>query len=293
MQATNQSDNIAALLDAGQKLGGSSTILQRADKGIPFVISTRDVEARVQSDILKLEDERGVQPRELRGKATLIDEASLIAHALRNKDADSALFADGINLRAVYDYNRPVTSADGSARSVSARWGRHTAIFTPALSPEWKTWIQGAGKMMAQTEFADFLEQNDRDIAGPTEARTDIPSPADLMTMALNLRVMVDDTLESQVNRTTGEYTLIAKNERKTTGSSKIPKEFDLLIPVYEGGPLVRLTCKFRMKKNGTAFAFGWVVPGADRLLRESYTELAKRVAQASGLPLFMGSPES
>lgn len=295
-------NNTQAAIDAGKEVAASGQKIQFIGE-LP-VSMKYDGEAVLWTKALTIQDERAPQPRALAGKSLILDEASLIAHCLRFRDADSALFANGSSILAVYDYHRPIREAlhievkEGETavlnvvgRDVSARWQRHRAEYTPQKSPEWKTWITNAGKLISQAEFADFLEANVQDLAGP-EGERKVPTPADLCTMALTLKVTQNDVLDSQINRTTGEYTLIAKQEQQTTGSTVIPKEFDLLIPLYERGELVRVTCKFRMRKEGAAFRFGWIIPTAERMERQAFEAIAKRIAEATTLPLFYGQPE-
>ncbi len=289
-----EENNTQAAIDAGKEIQLARQQIQTFN-GIPVAID-KEGTWKVLSGLLENQDRRADKPRAMSGSCAITTEASLVAHAHRFRDPESALFATGSALIVVYDYHRSVPdgleSGSVPARDIFARWQRHRAVYEPKLSPEWQTWIGGQNKLMAQAEFADFLEVNDRDIAGPIDERK-VPSPADLMTLALTLKVTAEDVLESTINRTTGEYTLLAKQEQKSTGSATIPKEFDIAISVYENGPLYRMPCKFRMRKEGQGFKFGWIVPGAARLLRDAYQDMAKRVSDATALPLFFGSPEA
>jgi len=224
----------------------------------------------------------------------------MVAHVLRFKDGDSALFCQPDKIVAIYDYHRPLKLteqepaelAPGFGREQIARWGRHGASYAPTLSPEWVAWVKGAGKAYKQVEFADFIDEHTTDVAGPKEGR-EVPTAADLATMALTLRVTSEDVLDSTINRTTGEQMLVMKREHNTTGSTKLPREFDIEIPIFEGGARYRIPCAFRFRKSGDGGAsFAWVVRGADRLIREAFTDMAKRIAAQTQLPLFMGSPE-
>ena len=289
----DQDNNVQAAIDAGKEIASASQKIQMVGE-IP-VSFKQSGEGQMWTNLLEAQDKRAEKPRRLQGTATLGNEESFIAHVERFKDGQSIIFGDRTSLTAVYDYNRTVPQglpvADVPARDPFARWGQHRAYFAPELSDEWKIWIGGAGKLKSQTDFADFLEENDRDIAGPTADRS-VPSPADLRTLALTLKVSIDDVLESSINRTTGEYTLVAKQEQKTTGSAQIPREFDIEIPIFTGGPKTRIVCKFRMRKDGSKFAFGWVVPGAEALRNQAMEEMMMRVRDKTQLPVLNGKPE-
>jgi uncharacterized protein YfdQ (DUF2303 family) len=285
-----QENNTQAAIDAGKEIASAVQKLQFIGE-IPVGFKANG-DAYLMTGLLAEQDRRADKPRALAGSAKILDEASMIAHCQRFRDLASALFADASQITAVYDYHRPVAATDTpDIRDSAARWQRHRAIYTPSKAKEWTTWTGKAGQLMSQADFADFLEANLQDLAGP-EGDRKVPSPADLMTLALTLKVTSEDVLESQINRTTGEYHLVAKVEQKTTGEAKIPKEFDILVPVYENGDLQRVTCRFRMKKDGSTFKFGWVIPTAERLERSAWQDICKRISEKTSLPLIYGQPE-
>lgn len=282
-------------IDVGNILATGKELAHIKDRqaeifGIPHVLVPTGFTLQTLEKTLELADKRAERdkPRLLSGTATIQDEASFVGHVNRFKDADSVVFFDKTNFTAVYDYNRKLTGDD---RNLAARFGKHRANFTPELSDEWKTWIGNGGKLFAQEAFADFLDEHVWDIAGPNEERGKVPTPAALATMAHSLKVMAEDTIESTINRTTGEYNLVAKSEQKTTGTTQIPPEFDIEIPIFVGGPKTRLTCKLRLRKDD-GIKFGWVVPGAAKFQRQAMEELAMRVREAVELPVLSGKPE-
>jgi len=286
-----QENNTQAAIDAGKEIATATLQKLQDFNGIPYTIQPGGA-VQVHEKLLAEQDKRADQPRRLQGMAVLGNEAGFIAHVLRFKDSESVIFGDKTSLTAVYDYHQKMSDvpADELDRDRHARWAQHRAHFAPDLSDEWKIWVGGQGKMKSQSDFADFLEEHERDIAGPTADRN-VPSVADLRTMALTLKVTTDDVLESSINRTTGEYHLVAKQEQKTTGETKIPKEFDIEIPIFTGGPKTRIVCKFRMRKDGK-FTFGWIVPGAEALQRQAMEEMLMRVRDATQLPVMNGRPE-
>lgn len=290
MNTSPTTSETQAALEAGKLIGSLGSFVKLTSEGIPYVVAA-DGKVQVASELLACVDARAAQPRQIKGMATLLDEVSMIYHVLRFKDGDSALFCLTDKIVAIYDYHRPVTM-QVERRELCARWGRHGASYTPVLSPEWVAWVKGAGKAYKQVEFADFIDEHTTDVAGPKEGR-EVPTAADLATMALTLRVTSEDVLDSTINRTTGEQMLVMKREHNTTGSTKLPREFDIEIPIFEGGARYRIPCAFRFRKSGDGGAsFAWVVRGADRLIREAFTDMAKRIAAQTQLPLFMGSPE-
>jgi len=283
-------DNFKTALDAGKDLASIASRTMDI-QGIPHALVPNGYSLKMLSEAVDLADRRAERekPRLLQGNAVIGDEPSFIAHLNRFKDSDSVIFATDKSFTAVYDYHRPVSS--GPARNEGARFGKHRAVFAPEMSPEWLAWIGGSGKVLDQESFADFLEEHVQDIAGPIEGRT-VPSPAALASLALNLKVMADDTMESTLNRTTGEYTLVAKREQKTVGNTVVFPEFDIEIPIFTGGVRYRIVCKLRLRKTDSGYGFAWAVPGASALKRKAMTEVGERVSKTVSLPLIVGQPE-
>lgn len=289
-----QENNTQAAIDAGKEIATATLQKLQDFGGIPYTVDPKGNVA-VHVPLLVEQDKRAPQPRRLAGTAQLGNEKGFIDHVHRFKDPESVIFSTRTDLTAVYDYSRTVPQGlDAGAvpsRDPFARWGQHRAHFAPEISDEWKAWIDGAGKLLGQEVFAEFIDEHVRDIAEQTEDRK-VPTAADLATMALNLKIMADKTMESVMNPTTGEHTLVAKEEHKTVSSTRIPTEFDISIPIYTGGPRTRIVCKMRFRKSDQGPKFAWVVPGAQALLRQAMEELIMRVREATQLPVMNGKPE-
>jgi len=184
-------NNTAAAIQAGKDAAGIGIRMWR-EGDFTLSMVPKDCDLKVLDNLLIMQENRAPTPRELAGKAVMRDEQSLILHAIRFRDEHSALFGTGSSYLAVYDYHRPVPRAGEAntlGRNTSARWRRHAAEFKPALSPEWTAWTTNAGKMFSQTEFAEWLEEHEQDLAGPMEGRS-VPSPADLRTLCCRTETM-------------------------------------------------------------------------------------------------------
>jgi len=288
-----QENNTQAAIDAGKEIASVGQKIGDFN-GIPYTV-TNNGTLCMHDKLLAEQDKRAEKPRRLLGTAQLGNERGFIDHVNRFKDPESVIFSTRTDLTAVYDYNRTVPQGlEAGAvptRDPFARWGQHRANFTPEISDEWKAWIDGARKLLGQEAFAEFIDEHVRDIAEPTDDRK-TPTAADLATMALNLKIMADKTLESSINPTTGECMMVAKEEHKQTTSTRIPVEFDIWIPIHTGGPKTRIVCKMRFRKSNGSPAFAWVVPGAAALLRQAIEEMVMRVREATQLPVLNGKPE-
>jgi len=286
---SNSNNNIQAAIEAGITIGCLNIDTQRGHNGVPYAIVHKNASFQLLSELQQAEDARAERPHRLSGTAQILTEQSMVDHMLRFKDAYSVLFGTDKMVAAVYDYHKPVRA--DRTRDEQAQWGHHRAEYTPRLSREWDKWVNGCNKLLTQTEFADFLDENDQNIAPPIEGRA-VPTQADLATIGHTLKVTSEDAIEATIDRVTGNYQMSAKHNMQATGECKIPKEFDVSIPIFEGGVKVRICCKFRLQKSGGQIKFGWVIPGAVRILREEYAAVACRIAEKTGVPLIFGAPE-
>ena len=290
METALTKETLIAALEAGKQL--ADTKGRTVDLlNLPHVLLPTGMSLQLLTETVKLADQREERdkPRRLKGTATLGDEASFIEHINRFKDASSVIFQGETALLAVFNYNSAAAGVDD--RNTCARFGDHRADFVPKVSDEWKAWVDGQKKPLGQEAFADFIDEHLADIAPSTDDRK-VPSAGDLATMALQLKASSDDTLESSLNRTTGETSVVFKKELKVQGNTVIPPEFDIQIPIFTGGPLQRITCKLRFRKGDEGALFFWAVPGATQIKVKAQLAIGERVKAATSLPVLSGKPE-
>jgi uncharacterized protein YfdQ (DUF2303 family) len=287
-----------AAIEAGRQIAEAKSRLVDV-LGLPVVIAPNDQAASVVTAAIELADKRAETPRRRGGTSKHSDLSSLIAHAIRHKDADSVAFADqgSGEILVIYDYNRagpptPIASAQAGG-SGSPRWGIHHATFTAPPSTEWKKWFGVHNVPMKQVQFGDFLEDNMDDLAGPESVNgiQDVPSPAKLLDVARSLVVMKGGRFESKINRDTGERTLVNTDEHGDT-STKVPNRFLIGIPIYEGGDVYEVECRLRFELGGGGVSFTVAIKDHEKLLRKAFADSWMKVRDGASLPVFLGKPE-
>lgn len=285
--------NVEAALRAGASAvaaEGRITDLANPDnpEEIPTPIAVLPQGLRIEDlgAILTKAEERADAPRARRGTAKLLELDSFIAHVKRFADSDSAVFADTVSttLTAVLDYHR--AGAEGSPR-----WGRHRAVYTCPLSEQWRAWIAKDGQPFAQDAFADWIEERMRDLCPPPK-ESDLAQPAKLVEIGRQLRIHARSTFEREVNPTTGESSLVAKTEHEKT-STRLPRGFLLLIPIFDAGRAVQVEARMRFALRDGRPTFTYALVDAPHLLRTGFAEVRSAVAEATGLPIYAGTPES
>lgn len=251
---------------------------------IPIVLvnSEEGEQLQVPDRALKLSLQLADQPQRMRGIATHQELASFIAHVKRFKDESSTVWADvdAVSLLAVYNY---------AGNQEAPRWGDHGAKYICPLSREWRTWLAQNGKPMGHDDFAEFLEANSSDLASAEDGPW--PEPVRLLEIARTLRIHSKSTFERDINKTTGEYSVIAKVENEAT-STKIPPSFIIGIPVFEAGDPYRIEARLRftVHENRPKFSYHLVQP--ENIKSDAFNEVRAQVAEKTGLPVLAGQPE-
>lgn len=301
MENTNTSrangGNVQAAIDAVERL--SEPTEYAIDDGLLVIPRGKQV-----VDMRPFVDARLERPRRREGIARHTTLASFNAHVVRFADEHSAIFADdnpkAPSLTAVLDYHE--RGHDGAPR-----FGTHRSVYHFPLSDEWKAWMALPEKI-EQGTLAAFLEDRIGDVLDPADAgevgtefaaklSITLASPARLMELARGLSVRVDTRVANHVNLGSGESKLVFEEQHSNEqgGPVVVPGGFMLAIPVFKGGDLfkvpVRLT--YRVSRQNGAIVWRIALHRADKVFRYAFDEAVKAVEQATGLPVFYGTPEA
>lgn len=297
----SQENNTQAALDAGRAIATAEAKLIHVDAdaegqpAIPVAIlkGQNGEQAIVLSEALALADARAEKPRAITGTAVLTDIDSFIAHVNRFKNPDSAVFADraAVKLQAVYDYHLPSSKASSVGAPGNARWRKHRATYACPLSRQWKLWIAHNEQPFGQEDFGTFIDDNMVDLASGVTGE-DFPAPASLLQMARNLVVRSKGTFERKLNPTTGEATLITKDEHEPE-STKIYRAFLIGIPVFEGGDPYRVEARLRFSLASGRPQFSYSLFQWERHIEDAFGEICDNVRKGVELPVFFGTTEA
>lgn len=229
----------------------------------------------------------------------LHDRDSFIAYVNEFKRPISRIFAEPGFLsahskpviKAVLDYHNPRGShlslpTDTTSESLietapQPEYATHIATYEPRYSDQWKRWTQACAEPLAQVEFAELIE----------ECREDINNPlaAELLDIVRTFKASKKVSYDSVVYRRDGSVKLEYNDHVDKVGSSvNLPEQMTLGIPVYYRGTMFAVGLFIRFKVN-SGVAFNLKMDRADRLEDEAFTELARAIAEATGVPLHIG----
>jgi uncharacterized protein YfdQ (DUF2303 family) len=254
-------------------------------------------------DLEPYADKYRLEPRRRKGSATLTTLQSLIEHANRFKDEDSAIYLDDTDQThprfvSVLNYHRKADAAP--------RFGDHRGVYAFPLSEEWVSWTSKDEKEMNQAAFAAFLEDRIPDVIAPgtafektqkfaTAAGIVFAAQQRLLELSKGLSIKVDQQVTQHVNLQTGESQLIYKEEHTTDGPTaiKVPNGFCIQVPVVKNGPSYQIPVRLRYRISNQRPVWTYKLYRTDLIFEDMINDAVKRVADETQLPVYRGKPES
>ncbi|MNX99808.1 hypothetical protein D3C86_1322750 [compost metagenome] len=242
--------------------------------GRTYVLTPHDIAVR---DVTNQNDLDALKPVRIRQAVTLQTVDSLVDYVDRFKTDDTILFADirASSIAALIDYHAPAASAHVE----------HKATMVLPFSEEWKTWTGVDGKMMDQLTFARFLEENAVDIVAPTGA--------DLLEVCRDLQAKRKVDFRKAVRTNTDcenfEYTDETTATTKS-GGVEVPSKFQLVLPVYFGGPTVTLFAFLRWNLVETSLQLGVKLHRAEHVRQAVFKEVVTEAGSRTDRPVVFGT---
>ncbi len=194
---------------------------------------------RIES-LEKFQFPQGQPPERIKANPTFQDATSFCDYLKDFRDPRLRVFADANRcvFFAVLDYHDPD----------EPQFCQHTASWPMTLSPQWSTWIGQHDKLIPQEAFAEFLEDNIKDIIEP--------DPATILEVARDLSAHTEVTFESKIVSKSGTVQLRYSENLKTTGAMEVPDKFTIKIPVFFGEPALEIECRLRFRISGGKLSF-------------------------------------
>lgn len=214
--------------------------------------------------------------------AVVVDQrASLSAYVNRFSDVRSILIADydAGSIKAVLDWHFDNAVVDGGSLDPQPR--EHTCTLKLRPSEEFKRWAEMENSFHGQAEFAAFLEENAVDVIDP--------EPAVLIEISRDLEGTQGVTFKSSTRLENGDRSFVYETETRAKGDIKVPREFVLSIPLYDGEEPVPLRCAFRWRINGGQLQMGFIWRRVEYQRRAHFMQIATAASEETGRPVFFG----
>jgi uncharacterized protein YfdQ (DUF2303 family) len=234
---------------------------------------------------LDLTDDRYLDfPKRKTGIVTVRNVASFAHYYAKHSDGGSEVFADvdAGTFTAVLDAHGPVPD--------DIRWQQHRLILQLEQTLPWKTWTGRDRQMLPQQAFAEFVEDNARDVApnGTTTA-------ADLLEVAQSFQAVTNVKFAKGTRLATGQtqFTYHEEVDAKAgrRGEIVIPSEFDLAILPYEDcePKIIAARCRYRLDSGD--LRLGYFLNDPARTAREACEEIAAKLAEQCEDTVMHGRP--
>lgn len=201
-------------------------------------------------------------------------------------EGETRFYASLVEPQAVAVINDDSPGARGDGQQAGA-WRDHIALLRLQRTPEWSRWRDRDGEMVSQTEFAEFLELNMRDVIDPDAAT--------LIEIARAFTVSSDIQFRSAQNLSTGETQFAYDEQHQATagGTKKIevPKEFTLDIAPFQGTPKIHVTARLRYRLRNGSLTLGYMLDNPLDIEREGFRNIVEDVGGQVNLPVLYGRP--
>lgn len=231
-------------------------------------------------------------PLRQRGTVILHDADSFVdyvnIHAERNQtsvwmNADFAKLA--ICFTAVLNDHTPSTIHP----TVQAGWRDFTAKFSPVKTEEWGRWVGQDRQKMSQTDFANFIEDNLRDIA----SIEGMPNGSQILEMALNFEATNDKKFKSATRLQSGGISMeyIDKEDSATLARMSVFDRFALGIRPYLGGDAYRLDARLKYNIREGKLTLWYELIRPDKLIEDAALAISQHIRQQTGLTFYAGNP--
>lgn len=230
----------------------------------------------------------GVPPTRIIQRPTFFDASSFAKYVNTYKDVRTRVLADpdAFAFTALMDYHHSaIDTPPEGVGPLSPEFVSHRATFRLTESEQWKVWFANNDKLIPQTQFAEFLEDNRRDIFKP--------AAADMMEVARDLRAKTEVNFESRVTLKDGSATLRYQEEVKAgigpAGDIAIPEDFTLKIPVFYGEAAIEVEAKLRFRITGGKLAFQYRLYRPVETRNTAFDATVERVSTELTQPVWLG----
>lgn len=262
-----------AALGAGYVLAKTQT-----DLPVPYVVIPEGYRLENLEHLLNA-------PTRKRGTVTLRDEKSFIRyHSIH----------DGLGTYIYGTLTPPqftVVFDDHDAGDMPDRnpgWGEFRAVYECPLSVEWLGWMGKNKSSFAQTDFAQFIEDNLPDIV--------TPSGADMLEISRSLEAKKKVNFASGIRLSNGQAELTYEEEIQGTaakGKLQIPEVFQIGIPVLEGGERYQVDARLRYRIHEGRLSMGYDLVRPHKVLEAAVKEVWQRIEEKAQCQILHGVPRA
>ncbi len=224
-------------------------------------------------------------PHRHTGTVSVDDAASFILYVNRHRNDGSLTYCDA----KLQSGDVTFVGVLNDHSTGSAGWRDHRVTYVVPKSEEWKRWTAKNKQAFSQAEFAEFLENNMKDIA----SADGLPSGADMLAMALSMEINQDARFKSSIRLQSGgvEMTFVDKEDDATLKRMQVFDRFALGIAPFLNGQAYRLVARLRYRVKEAALLLWYDLIRPDLVVQDATKALIEQIAAESSTPVLLGRP--
>ncbi len=239
-------------------------------EGVPHMILPHGYTAKPMPELLEREApariRRKVQAHDIRGFVDYVNEFKVL------------------NFVCSRIYAGPVTAPTIEARlddhGINAPSNvTHLCTFGCPTTHEWRTWTGKNRQAFGQVEFAEFIEENIRDVMEP--------SGADLLAATLDFSDSGSADFRKAVRLSDGRIQF-SYVQNGAASNVEFPNLLKLGLPVFEGVPtLYAVSARLRWRLKETDLKLWYELDRPDLTLRLAHDALIEKIGAETGLQVY------
>lgn len=275
--ASTEAGAVASVVSAAVvALSAERPIMRTHPQGVPFTVLINEHGGQTIKPLLEFD------PQRVKASASFCEIDSFIHYVNRHKTTNTTVVCnpDAGSFKAIIDYLRPTPATGVLDR------GEHIAEFTLKHTPQAAAWLAIIKNPVAQSVFAEFLEDRYGDIVEP--------AGAEVLQLAKTLEIKSDVAFKSVQRKLDGEYNISFEETQVgkagTSGEITIPCMFLLQIPYYQGGPELQIPVRIRFKLQGSQVFFRLHIIDHATIIAKEIVSYRERLEEKLILPVLAGS---
>lgn len=214
------------------------------------------------------------RPKRKTGRIVFTSVLSFCSYVAKHKNVDETIIIADVNnglIQATFNHH--------SCKEPS--WGDFKADLRLTFSRKWKTWLNesgSTGESFSQEELSDFLEENRSDLVSENFLDADgkeVETLTFLQMTALitKLEITKEEKFSRKIDPINGDVKMSYENE-EVSGDIKIPREFYIILPIFESGDLFRLKVRLRSRLVGGKVTFHFIIDQAEEAVEKAFSNI-------------------
>lgn len=216
-------------------------------------------------------------PRRKTGTFQVHTGAAFIAYLAKHALEETEVWAD--------IERRTVTAVINAHDKAVAGWGDHRVELKLQHTPAWSTWTKHDGANLAQSAFAELLDDRAQDVVDPDAAT--------LMEITRSFKAAKKVAFESGTHLSTGQVQFVYREDVEGTAGTKgelsMPEQFWIALTPFEGGQTYKVLARLRFSISQGGLLLKYVLDRPAEYVRTAFDDVLDLIRAGVEAPVFHG----